>query len=246
MPLQLLGLLVFVPGGLAFALAYRGRRRPELLASVLLFVVFYVVYGYGATETAQWSRRVVLGLRFFLPLLPVLAFATGESAPRLLERLRAARPARRDALALAASIVLAVWIAGVGGAALGVHAVHHRFTAAQATLRDAIRDHAGRDAVLVTNKSATGKFVPWLSTRFLPLDRSELAPREARRMADRHDRVLLILLDRADSAFWRREAQANAAFADGLGEGAVAELDRSLPTGERLRIWRVRGRGPAG
>ena len=40
LPLYLLGLLVLVPGGLWFGLSYRGRRRPEIVATVLL-MIFY-------------------------------------------------------------------------------------------------------------------------------------------------------------------------------------------------------------
>jgi len=40
-----LGLLVFVPGGLLVAAAYRGRRRPEVLAALALYVAFYLAYG---------------------------------------------------------------------------------------------------------------------------------------------------------------------------------------------------------
>ena len=39
LPLYLLAVLVFVPGGFVLTLCYRGRRRLELIASVTLFVL---------------------------------------------------------------------------------------------------------------------------------------------------------------------------------------------------------------
>lgn len=84
LPLYLLGLLVLVPGGLAFGLAYRGRRRPEIVATIVLYVSFYLFQGFGMLETG-FVKRLWNGLRYFDPLLPVLAFAMAESTPQLLE-----------------------------------------------------------------------------------------------------------------------------------------------------------------
>jgi 4-amino-4-deoxy-L-arabinose transferase-like glycosyltransferase len=86
-PLYLLGLLVFVPGGLAFALAYRGRRRAEVLVTPLLFVGVYLLQLWSTVETGL-AKRLVLALRYFIPLLPLLCFAMAESLPRLWKTLR--------------------------------------------------------------------------------------------------------------------------------------------------------------
>ncbi|MCZ6782415.1 MAG: glycosyltransferase family 39 protein [Proteobacteria bacterium] len=70
LPLQALALLVLVPGGLLAGFAYRGRRWPELVATVAIFPAFYALYEYSAAESALW-KRLVLGPRYFLPLLPL-------------------------------------------------------------------------------------------------------------------------------------------------------------------------------
>jgi hypothetical protein len=237
--LQLLGLLVFVPGGLVFALAYRGRRRPELLASVVLFCVFHVLFGYGASEVGL-ANRLVLGLRFYLPLLPVLAFAAGESAPRLWRGVLARAPARhRRALEAVGAAALGLWMAGVVAAAGLVPWTQQRWTDTQAEIRDAIHASLGPDDVVVTNQYATFKFLPWYEARFSEIDRSQIDAAGVARLARRWGEVTLVLLDRGDSEFWRRDARENAAFVASLRPPPELRVDRRFGE-EHLRIWRVR------
>jgi len=239
---QLLGLMVFVPGGLVAALLYRGRRRPELLASVVLFVGFYVSYRYSAAESGP-ARQLVLGLRFFVPLLPLLVFAMAESVPRLWRRLLADRPERRRlGLERLAGFVLVAWLFGVAGAATLVHPVFDRWSAHQAEIRDEIHRLVKEDAVLITNLSATKKFIPWLSPQYLPLNRASLPIEHANRLALFHREFFVVLLDRSDSATWREDARANAAFVAGLEPRPALLLDREVTRTDRLRIWRVVGR----
>ena len=87
-PTYLFCLLVLVPGGLVAAFAYRGPRRPEIVATVVLFVLFYLSYTYSAGPSG-WAKRLVLGPRYFIPLLPVLSLCAAEVWPRLAARFRA-------------------------------------------------------------------------------------------------------------------------------------------------------------
>jgi 4-amino-4-deoxy-L-arabinose transferase-like glycosyltransferase len=239
---QLLGLLVFVPGGLVAAMLYRGRRRPELLASVALFVGFYVSYRYSAAESGP-ARQLVLGLRFFVPLLPLLAFAMGESVPRLWQRLLAKLPdRRRPGLERLAGVALVVWLFGVASAAAVVHPVFDRWSGHQAEIRDEIHRLVREDAVLITNIPATKKFIPWLAPNYLPLNRATLPIEHANTLALYHREFFVVLLDRTDSATWREDARANAAFVAGLEPRPTLLLDREVTRTDRLRIWRVSGR----
>ncbi len=45
--LYLTAVLILVPGGLIFALGYRGRRWPELVSTVALFVGMFILYNYN-------------------------------------------------------------------------------------------------------------------------------------------------------------------------------------------------------
>jgi len=237
--LQLVGLLILVPGGLFFAFAYRGRRWPELLASVGGFWLFYLYFGYAAIETGP-AKRIVLGLRFFLPLLPLLAFAAAESAPRLWRRLLEAAPPRQRAwLRPAAGAALWLWILGVATAAVGVHWSQHRWTHTQARIGDAIRSHVNSEAPIVTNAHATGKFIEWLDRRYLPLTLRYAEPFEGRWLARHHGHFFVVILDRSDSDFWREDARKNADFLTRLKPKPTLVFDEEFSASDRLRIWRV-------
>ncbi len=238
-PLFLFGLLVLVPGGLLLALAYRGRRRPELVVAVLLFVIFYLFQKFSSTATGL-PKRVILALRYFLPLLPLLAFAMAESLPRLWQRLLEPRsPSARARLTATAGVLLALWIAGVAAAALAVHPVLARWGARQAEIHEAIHRHVADDAVLVTNWPATRKFLRVLDRRFSPVERDALSPEQAALLLERHGEFFIALIDRNDSAFWRRDAERNAAFVESFAGLPEPLLDRRVTATDRLRIWLV-------
>ncbi len=54
--------MVLVPGGLIAVALYRGSRRPELIATVALFVAFYLMYDYSGF-TSGMAKRLILGPR---------------------------------------------------------------------------------------------------------------------------------------------------------------------------------------
>jgi 4-amino-4-deoxy-L-arabinose transferase-like glycosyltransferase len=240
--LHALALLVLVPGGLPLALAYRGRRRPELLASVVLFAVVYFFHWFGPPASG-FVKRLVLELRYFAPLLPILAFALAESVPRLWGRLfRAAAPRARGALATATALAGALWLAGVVAAAGAVHVALFRWSGQQAVIRDEIH-RLTADSVLVTNWWATKKFVRELDREYLPVDRDRVGPADAAALVERYGGFAVALLDRSDSEYWRRDAEANAAFVASLSPPPDLELDRQVTPSDRLRIWRVNRSG---
>jgi hypothetical protein len=236
LPLYLLGLLVLVPGGLWFALCYRGRRRPEVIATVLLFFAFYAGQAYGMTESA-FAKRLVLGLRYFAPLLPLLAFAMAESFPRQLAALLRRVPDRRTFERLAAAAI-ALWVAGALASAFAVHPALGRWAAAQDRIRIAIGEHVPRDTVLVTNGTALRKFVDDLVRPYVTLWRDDVSAEEAAVLLERHGGYLVAFLDRSDSEYWRLDGERNERFASlhGLGEPLV---DLRVSPTDRLRIWRV-------
>jgi hypothetical protein len=235
-PLYLLGLLVLVPGGLWFGLTYRGRRRPEVVASVALFFLFYLAQGFGQIESA-FLKRLVVGLRYFDPLLPVLAFAMAESLPRQLAALLARVRARRAAEGLLGTAA-ALWVAGTLVACLAVHPMLARWSGRQASIRDAIEEHVPRDAVLVTNGTGLRKFIDDVARPYTTLWRYELTDEQLAALRDRHGGYFVALLDRSDSAYWVADAEANEAFVARLEVGPPLVDLRATAT-DRLRIWRV-------
>lgn len=233
LPLYLLGLLVLVPGGLLFGLAYRGRRRPEVVLTIGAFFLFYLLQAYGMSASS-FEKRLVVALRYFDPLLPVLALAMAESVPRLLRSVLGGDAGR----ARLAGRLAALWVAGVLVVSFAVHPVMGRWDADQAAIREAISRAVPADAVLITNGTAIRKFIDDLERRYVTLHRDRVTPEQLRALRERHGGFVVALLDRSDSAYWRDDAARNAAFIAGLGEPAP-RVDLRATATDRLRIWRI-------
>jgi hypothetical protein len=238
-PVYLLSLLVLVPGGLVAGLAYRGRRRPEIVVTVAAFVTLHLLYAYSA-EPSGWVKRLVLGPRYFIPLLPVLAFASGEVWPRLAAwlRERAPLPRRRwlDAFGGAALVAALVALAFL---LVGVQWVHGRWAGEQAAIRDAIYENTEEGSVIVTNWRATGKFIDLVYGNRVVLRREGLARPELHRLLEQSGSFYVVFLDRSDSEFWRRNALENKLFLALEVPRREPVLDLAVTGSDRLRIWRV-------
>ncbi len=239
LPLFLLGLTVLIPGGLLIAFAYRGPRWPEIVATLAAFFALYALQRFSTEETS-FLKRIVLGLRYFMPLVPVIAFAMAEPLQRAWEALATDRPAAvRRRLEAAAATLLVAWIAGVGLASAAVHPLYAGWSARQAELRDAIHAHATLDLPLVTNLPATRKFLRDLDRRFLPIDIGRVSTREAETLLDRHGGFTVVILGRSDSEFWRGQLRRHEAFLEQLDVPIELVYDERVTATDRLRIWRA-------
>jgi hypothetical protein len=239
LPVYALGLLVFVPAGLILAPLYRGPRRAEVITTIFAFVAFYVSQVQLAPDTS-FSKRLVTGLRYVIPVLPVIAFAMAESVPRLARRLidgwgRNHRPRLR---ALFSAVIL-LWIIGVLSAAVSVHWALGRWSRAQGGIQEAIAQFVPSESVLVLNYPQTFKFSGALDRRFELVDRARTSLEEIEKLWRRHGEFHLVLLDRSDSAFHRGDVAANAAFIGSLNPPPELLFDREFSATDRLRIWRV-------
>ncbi|MGH0034733.1 MAG: hypothetical protein ACQGVK_06860 [Myxococcota bacterium] len=238
LPLYGLALLVLVPGGLVAGVSYRGRRAPEIVATVVLFVGFYLLYDYGGGSSGL-AKQLVLGPRFFVPLLPILAFALAEAVPRWALWLEERLGGHRVALRRAARWGLCLWLAGVALASIGAHAVHARWSASQAAIREAIYETTPEGSVLVTNSAALVKFISPVFGERTHLDRRNVDPRVARTLARRRGAFFVVFLDRSDSEHWRRDARENEAYVSSLRPIPELVHDQAVSPTDRLRIWRV-------
>jgi hypothetical protein len=235
----LFALTVLVPGGLLTVLAYRGRRAPEVVLAILIFVLYYMSYDYHGTRSGG-LKGLIVGARYALPLLPLLVFAMGEWVPRLWRSLvRCAPVAWRRSLRSFGVLVVGVWLAAVGAAALGVPYEHARWGRTQAAIRDAIYAHTDEGAVLVTNSLATDKFINELYGSRITFDRDDVGAKEVDAILERYGAFFVVFLDRTDSTFWQTETRANAAFLARLQPAHTLVFDEVMTPTDCLRIWRV-------
>jgi len=235
-PLHFLGLMVFVPAGLWAGLAYRGTRALELRGTVALFTLFYLLYGYSGAESGL-LKSLVLGQRFFLPLLPLLVFALAEVVPRWFawwthriaeQRLRAL-----------AGLVLSAWLVGLIAVSLAIHPFLARWSAGRGELRRTVEENVDRDAVVLTNLAATRSYLHPLQLRWVPLRIDALMPGDVWRLLEQHGELQLILISRSDSQYWREESRKRLEFVDSLGDAAALRFKKRTANDEVLRIWRV-------
>jgi len=86
LPLYLLGLLVFLPGGLWVAWRYKGPWQGSWRLGLGLYLGLHLTYGYAGNHD-HWAEGLVLGLRYLIPTLPLFACAyahyLSSSAPLL-------------------------------------------------------------------------------------------------------------------------------------------------------------------
>ncbi len=232
-PLYLFALLVLAPGGLVLGLLWRGRRRAEVLLTVLLSFALFAAYDYSAEESGG-LRRLVLGPRYFLPLLPLLSLAAAELlGPRL-----GAGPLR------AASSVCGALV--LSAAAL-VHPLAAAREGAQVEEASQVCASTAPGAVLVGNAVLVGKVVGELACPRALLERARFPTARLAELSRRFLEVDLVLLDRAATDYDHAETLRNEAFLAEAGRRCTLTqaLDVERRTfaragaSERLRVLRA-------
>ncbi len=238
-PFYALVVLVVVPGGMIFCLAYRGPRRPELLASVLGFVGLHAAYGYTGIESGPLAR-LVLGTRFMLPLLPILAFQAAEAAPRLHRALLRALGPRAAPIERSLSALLLAAIAAIGLGCFAVHPLFWRWQRSHAEIARLLYANTEQSAPLLTPVGLMYRYVNGVYGRRAVYNLDSTPPAQVGGIVRRYGTLYLALLDRTDSDHWRSRTAAAEEYLVALQPlSPRLRIDRTLPGGERLRIWRL-------
>jgi hypothetical protein len=237
LPLHLTALLLLAPLGLAGALAYEGPRRIEVIVTAVVGFCFFAMFGYAADESGG-VKQLVLAPRYFIPLVPLLAVALAEAAPRLW-RARGRPGGERLARSVAGA-----WVVAVVTVAVLVHPLLDRFGRAQVGISEALVRATSPEGVVVLDEVELGKYlVPWGEPR-RPVGFERLAPADLPRLVARDGVAFLAILDRGDSAFHReRGVVAERWRADAAGRCALEVVHDGEYGGLRLRVFRVGGCG---
>jgi 4-amino-4-deoxy-L-arabinose transferase-like glycosyltransferase len=230
-------LLVLLPGGLLGALAYRGARRAEVIATVVLTLAFFLLYGFSGIESGL-VKRIVLGPRFFIPVVPVIVFACAESFPRLWRR--ASLDERRWGYRWHKQLP---WLAValVAGIAFAIHPVMARWTQSQGAIGAAIYSATVPNSAIVTNLVGTEKFIGVMQEPRVLAPREYHPPSNVPRIRVVNRDTYLVFLDRTDSEFHQRENALNEHYLEQVEQlcGLTLVHDRWHNATNRLRIWRV-------
>ncbi len=236
-PIYGLALLIYVPAGAIGAFAYRGERRPEVLATLGIYLSLYLFYGYTGAESGL-LKQLVLGPRYVLPLVPLVVFAASESFTRWFADAWNDRPALRG--------VVTAWAVGVGLLAFAVHPAIDRYTHDQEATQRAIYEATPEGAVLVINDMTTRKYVNRLRGGRAIVYRKRLGPRETEALLARYGEIWCAFVDRPGTPLLQTDTDANRAFLVALERMAEVEQVVHQPGGggETLSVYRARAPRP--
>ena len=242
--MYLTALLVIVPGGLIFALGYRGRRWPELVSTVAVFVGIFVIYNYNG-EASGGLKRWMLSQRFLIPLLPIIAFAMAETCPRWYEAaLRSIRVERRARWHSIARAAVAIWLAGIVVIGFAVNWQSDLWSTGHRDLVDALYSNTDASLPVVADIPATDKFLNELHGQRMLAELTGIRPDQIRQLTDRHHTVQMVLFNRDDSDYWLSKARQNQALLDNVSAqfSCTRKLQRSFPGLGALQIWSISNR----
>ena len=215
-------LLVLVPGGLVAVLAYRGERRGELLGTVGLAFAFFSLYSYSGQDSGLLSS-VILGPRYLLPSVPLLALAIGS----VIETRVVSRGLKRNLERLL--------VFSAAGLSLAVHPLMHHWSRRQATLVQALYGATNSRTLLVTEPGATAKYLNGLYGPRIWADKRWVPPAEIPAHLAQGP-VQLVFIERDDSDYWRLMAHRNQKYLDDVAARCELRTRLDLNEGDRLRV----------
>ena len=246
--MYLTALLVLVPGGLIFALGYRGKRWVELIATVVVYVGLFVDYNYNGASSGglkQW----ILSLRFLIPLTPIVAFAMAQTCPRWYDALaRSLRPESWPRLQRAARAVVAIWVIGIVVGGLLVNWRSQLWSKLHEEVANSVYANTDPAHPIMADEPATVKFLNELhgERMLVNLDlgntSNDVRRNQLLQLLDRNDMVQIVLFGRDDSDYWLHKSKDDEGFIKDVSQQlhATLKLEQRFPGLGVLRIWNVR------
>ncbi|TVR17351.1 MAG: hypothetical protein EA391_05215 [Balneolaceae bacterium] len=222
----LTALTVFVPGGLFFGLLYKGERRTEVVTTIVVFTLFYLAYDFSG-ESSGFLKSLVLGPRFYIPLLPVLAFATAHTVPRVLNWLIQTDFVRK--LLLQVSVVAISF-----GVAFG-NVIFNHWVSVQREIQEAIIQHVPQNAAVVYNKKSTMKFMSELQGYPSTIHYEFLSDGHIEEIQNLN--IFIVFVQRRDSEYWMQSAENENSFIERVQVETI--LDKTFLDNYRLRIYKT-------
>jgi len=231
LPLYLLASVIFVPGGLIATFFYRGPHRWEIISAVVLPLTFFTFYEYSGRESG-WLKGLILGPRLLIPIVPILTFSVANVTMNWLSKLN-----KRAKTASAAFLVITATISSSA-----VHPIMDEWSGGPRAIRDALYKHTPERSVIVSNLVATKKFLNNIYGERAIADIYEVEWDDYSTLFRNSNTLYLALLDRSDSAFWKKQSLRNEAIIEIVNGMIPIELqfDQEIAPSQRLRIWLIK------
>jgi len=246
--MYLTALLVLVPGGLIFALFYRGKRWIELVLTLVAYVGIFVDWNYNGASSGglkQW----MLSLRFLIPVVPIVAFAMAHTCPRWYQAItRSLSAESRSTWQRVSRGAVAVWVAGIVIVGLLVNWRSQLWSALHADVAQAVYANTDPAQPIMADQPATVKFLNELHGERMLVDldlgnvSDEVRRSQLLRLLDRNNAVQIVLFNRDDSDYWLNKSKDDDAFIASISRQlhATLKLQTRFPGLGVLRIWNVR------
>jgi hypothetical protein len=246
--MYLTALLVLVPGGLIFALFYRGKRWVELVFTVVVYVGIFIDWNYNGAASGglkQW----MLSLRFLIPVLPVVAFAMAHTCPRWYQAVsRSLSPGNRLTLRRVSGGAVAVWLTGIAVVGVLVNWRSQVWSEVNADVVNSVYANTDAAQPIMADQPATVKFLNELHGQRMLVDLdlrnegNEIRRYQLLRLLDRNKMVQIVLFGRDDSDYWLRKSKDDELFINAISQQlhATLKLQQRFPGLGVLRIWNVR------
>jgi hypothetical protein len=248
--MYLAALLVLVPGGLIFALFYRGKRWIELISTVVVYVGIFVFWNYNGAPSGglkQW----MLSLRFLIPLVPILAFAMAHTCQRWYDAVaRSLRPENRLILQRAASGVVALWVTGIVVGGVLVNWRSQQWSKLHEDVVKSVYDNTDPSQPIMADQPATVKFLNELNGQRMLMDLdlgnagNDVRRSQLLRLLDRSKTVQIVVFGRDDSDYWLHKSKDDEAFVAAISRQlhTTLKVEHRFPGLGVLRIWNVSDR----
>jgi hypothetical protein len=248
--MYLTALVVLVPGGLIFALFYRGKRWVELVATVIVYLGIFIDWNYNGAASGglkQW----MLSLRFLIPLLPIVAFAMAHTCTRWYRSIRESLGrTSRIRFERAARGAVALWVAGIVAVGFAVNWRSHLWSQLHADVVKAVYANTDPSEPIMADQPATVKFLNELNGQRMLVDldlgdeSNEVRRYQLVRLLDRNKTVQILLFSRDDSEYWLNKSKDDEVFIGAISQQlhATLKLQQRFPGLGVLRIWNVSDR----
>lgn len=227
-------LLLLVPGGLIGVALYHGPYRWEVLISTVSFVLIYLFYDYSGADSGT-IKRLVLGPRFFIPVLPVLILALGHTTTRLCRELNLPRFGftQKAAVLLVALSCVAILV---------VQWQVSAYCTTSARISAEIKKIVPINANVFTNLEATLKFLP-NNSRYKVAATSLLKVQQFVQANEALFESYLVKIDRDESQIFINQSISFDALRSALQKNCSVCLETRQKIGSNLQltIWRVNG-----
>lgn len=247
-PLYLFALLVMTPGGLIAALAYQGQRRPELIITVIVSLLFFLLYNYSGQDSGG-LKRMVNGPRYFIPLLPILIIAYSEVLPRFWSKLSAHYSYRTTtAISMVIKVCITLWVGLVFLSSFSVHPFMQGWASFQLAMKQAIYANTTENGVIVSEPDGKiNKFVNRFYGKRLVVTIDDLKPEDIPLVLKLHRNIQLVFINRSDSEYHLKQAIGNEEFVAAVNKYCRVRLiyDKIYTPTDHLKIWDIKAFGPA-